>query len=412
MALSNALQNENQLTGSVRTNGAMERQVNLFLDRYQHEIRNIFSGNPQNLNQRLNDLARQYFLEGFSNDTVTNAWPISAQFVERALQNVDFYFGLDPQATGNGGMEIHNNRIVNLNSLAHTGHAAWDRDRNLEIIVDEFAHSLGAGESLSALIQTRFLPNTTLNWASDPTHIARNATFQESFLSHMERNNRGDEFWNAMQLGDAAFKNLWDMEMGHLASSNVVFGAKAADLWAKWDSQVGVNLQGAIGMSRENASQQLIRDWNIATGSGPQSQRDAALANFNNLASRMAQFANQRGMDYRAVYDDVLGIHHASMQIQDNTLNFNAVQPIQVPVPVPVAIPVPAPAPVSEPVRYEISPATQPPQFQDVPVWVEPNTNRVEEQTRMQKLTTFTLTEQFTDQAARLMQDIDGPSVG
>lgn len=407
MASSNALQNQNQLTGSVRTNGAMERQMNLFLDRYQHEIRNTYTGNLNNINERISELARQYFLEGFSNDTVTNAWPISNAFVERAVQNMDFYFGLDPQRTGFGGMEIHNDRMVSLNSLANTGDAAWDRSRNLVIIIDEFAHSLGAGETVSALIQNRFLPNADTFWANDPTHIARNATFQESFLSHMERNNRGDEFWNAMQLGDTAFRNLWDAEMGHLVSSNVIFGAKALDLWAKWDSQVEANLQSAVGMSRSNASQQLIRDWNVATGNGPQSQRDAALANFNNLASRMAQFANQNSMHYRTVFDDVLGIHHSSMQIQESTFNSNVVQPI----PVPVAIPVLAPNPIPEPVRYEISPAIQPPQFDDVSEWIEPNINRVQEQTRMQKLATFTLTEQYTNLPERAIQVMEGLSV-
>lgn len=262
-------------------------------------------------NTYLDSRFTQYLLNGWLQDTQTNTKPFRLNFVEKVINDLNFYFNIihDTYSVGGFYLNLLDYSIFHIN----TGNSVDDRNAFVYVVLHELGHALGLGENLSDLFAYRFwvgsdedLQNILLN------AISYHPIFVGTLLERMKEVNREYEFWRAAFHSNEAFITLWNKKMYDLVDFNKLFYAKALDYYLFMDSAAlegaGINLEDfdtidrdplikdalkiSTGMNREELSITLINYWSVINTYGvAYTYKNEAKANFLSLIGIMYELA-------------------------------------------------------------------------------------------------------------------------
>ena len=266
---------------------------------------------------KLSDSFRRIFIEGFRRDELSRVFPFNAEYLEMALDNVDFAF-----IQGGGGAFISWGYDP-TRPFIHIG-GGWDIDYiSGEIFVDiaihEVGHALGLGESLSYLFTELFMDETPSSFVNPPWW-ERNSYFDRVILREVGYR----EFWQAAFSSNAEYLTLIDRVLdAHPAADftaqdlmlarRVVYMMQTADREV-YAGNIRVNMLYYLYRSRFIGSVALQtleeiprRFYHAFDPDTPQETRDNELAEISGIIGSLAAFGRQRLiLPAEAVFDLVI----------------------------------------------------------------------------------------------------------
>ena len=326
--------NNDAPTNAQATNYALDEQISDFFNTYALGITREFS-DPDTFNFVLSDIFKESLLYGWQQETYVADFPFNSAFLAAILEHTSFYFAVGTDDNHFEG--FYRNRLDESHVFINSRSNPTDMDTFSFTAIHELGHVLALGENLSDLLAEEL---TGIDFSrrsfsrDDRNYLSYNSTFVRTLLNVMRQSGREAEFWAAAFHSNTAFRTMWNQELEQIIPFDTLFDAKAADFFSFIGSEserVSSEFTAEIGMTRQEAAEELIHDWVIISNHylglslAPAHLNrlgidydlvnpEAALHRFVDLTERMADFSRTRGFTHPAVFDRVVESHIHRLQ--------------------------------------------------------------------------------------------------